>query len=34
VHAPIREILERHLDEDVESETALLEALGGQVPRG
>ena len=34
VHAPIREILERHLDEDLESETVLLEAFGGQVPHG
>jgi HEAT repeat protein len=33
-HGPIREILERHLEDDVESETALLEALDGRVPRG
>ena len=31
-NALIREILERHLDEDLESEAVLLKALQGQVP--
>ena len=30
----IREILERHLDEDLERETVLLGALQRQVPSG
>jgi hypothetical protein len=34
VHGPIREILQRHLDEDLESEAVLLEAFRGQVPGG
>ncbi len=34
MHTPIREILERHLDDDLESEAVLLEAFRGQVPRG
>jgi hypothetical protein len=34
VHAPIREILERHLNEDLQTETVLLEAFRGEVPRG
>lgn len=33
-HATIREILERHLDEDLEIEAALLKAFRGQVPNG
>lgn len=33
-HSIIREILERHLDEDLATESALLEAFRGQVPRG
>ncbi|MEP7202864.1 MAG: hypothetical protein ABI894_09655 [Ilumatobacteraceae bacterium] len=33
-HEELREILERHLEEDIESEAALLEARRGQVPRG
>jgi hypothetical protein len=33
-HSTIREILERHLDEDLDSETALLKAFRGQVPNG
>lgn len=33
-HHVIREILERHLDEDLESEEVLLKALRGQVANG
>ena len=33
-HSTIREILERHLDEDLESEAALLRAFRGQVADG
>lgn len=33
-HATIREILERHLDEDLETEAVLLKAFRGQVPDG
>jgi hypothetical protein len=33
-HSTIREILERHLDEDLENEAALLMAFRGQVPDG
>jgi hypothetical protein len=33
-HSTIREILERHLEEDLESETALLKAFRGQVADG
>ena len=33
-NATIREILERHLDEDLERETVLLGALQRQVPSG
>ena len=33
-HGLIREILERHLDDDLQSETVLLEAFRGQVPGG
>jgi hypothetical protein len=33
-HRQIREILEAHLDEDVETEAVLLKALTGQVPNG
>lgn len=32
-HSIVREILERHLDEDLAFESVLLEALDGQVPR-
>jgi hypothetical protein len=34
IHHLIRDMLERHLDEDIETETALTQALGGQVPNG
>ncbi|MEP7115123.1 MAG: hypothetical protein ABI862_17805 [Ilumatobacteraceae bacterium] len=33
-HRTIREILERHLDEDLESETVLLRALRRELPNG
>ena len=33
-HSAIREILERHLDEDLEGEVALLKAFRGQVADG
>jgi hypothetical protein len=33
-HTLIREILERHLNEDLENEAALLTAFRGQVPNG
>jgi hypothetical protein len=33
-HSTVREILERHLDEDLENEAALLMAFRGQVPDG
>ncbi|MEY2582053.1 MAG: hypothetical protein QOE09_1902 [Ilumatobacteraceae bacterium] len=33
-HRHIRDILESHLEEDLESETVLLKALGGQLPNG
>jgi hypothetical protein len=33
-HNTIREILERHLDEDLENEAVLLRAWRGQVPNG
>jgi hypothetical protein len=33
-NSTIREILERHLDEDLERETVLLQALRRQVPNG
>jgi hypothetical protein len=33
-HFTIREILERHLDEDIENETMLMTALQGQIPNG
>ena len=33
-HSTIREILQRHLDEDLENEAALLKVLQGQVPNG
>jgi hypothetical protein len=33
-HTTIREILERHLEEDLENEAALLTAFRGQVPNG
>lgn len=33
-HSTIREILERHLQEDLDNETALLTAIRGQVPSG
>lgn len=32
VHADIREILERHLDEDLATEAVLLNAFRGQLP--
>jgi hypothetical protein len=34
VHSAIREILERHLDEDLESEAVLLKAYRGELPGG
>jgi hypothetical protein len=34
VHAPIREILERQLNEDLQTETVLLEAFREELPRG
>ncbi len=34
VHADIREILERHLDEDLATEAVLLNAFRGQLPDG
>ena len=33
-NSTIREILQRHLDEDLENEAALLKVLQGQVPNG
>jgi hypothetical protein len=33
-HSTIREILERHLDEDLDNEKPLLKAYRGQVPNG
>jgi hypothetical protein len=33
-HTLIREILERHLEEDLENEASLLTAFRGQVPNG
>jgi hypothetical protein len=33
-HQALREILERHLEEDIEAEAVLLEARRGQVPGG
>ncbi|MEY2400764.1 MAG: hypothetical protein QOJ08_875 [Ilumatobacteraceae bacterium] len=34
VHSTIREILERHLGEDLESEAVLLKAYRGELPGG